>query len=153
MIAGSGMSRLEASGETGGQRLTLVLAAGYALGLAGAIWDDLEHADITGLGVGLAHLLIYLGIIVVLVTVILLLRSGAARAVNGAALWRRLAMGGLLVLITGFVVDIVWHGMNPDATETNMLLLPGHTIQHVGLAMGLAGAATEQWQLRLGQGR
>lgn len=132
-----------------------VLLAGYGLGLAGAVWDDLEHQGATELGAGFAHLLMYIGIAVAIVGLVLLRRSDtiALQPDNGLT-WRRLAVGGFVLLVAGFVVDFVWHGMYPDASETNMLLLPGHAVQHVGLAIGLVGAATVQWQqLRLREGR
>ena len=144
------MNRQGSGDQTSGLRPTWLLATGYALGLAGAAWDDLEHSDATSLGAGFAHLLMYLGIILALVGLILVLRSERLRAANGSVtLWRRLAAGGLVVLATGFVVDVIWHGMNPDATETNMLALPGHVIQQVGLVMGLAGAGALLFQVRL----
>lgn len=134
-----------------GATIALTLAAGYSLALVGSIWDDLEHAGNLGLGPGFAHLTIYLAFAVLLGALIALFRTGTDwLSRDGAPSISRLAAAaGIAVLLAGIVVDLVWHGMNPDASEENMLRLPGHAIEHVGIIIGLIGsgiALFRPWQ-------
>lgn len=122
--------------------IALTFAAGYALSLVGSIWDDFEHAGKLGLGAGFAHLTIYLGFAVLLWALIALFRTGAGWLSRDGApsIGRVAAAAGIVVLFAGIVVDLVWHAMNGEANEENMLQLPGHVIQHVGIIIGLIGA-------------
>lgn len=134
--------------QRAGGNIVPAFAAGYALSLVGSIWDDLEHGGILGLGAGFAHLTIYLGFAVLLVSLIALLRTGGGwLSTEGRRSDGRLAAtAGIAVLLAGIVVDLVWHGMNPDASEKNMLRLPGHAIQHVGIIIGLIGSGIALFQ-------
>ena len=126
-----------------GANIALALAAGYSLALVGSIWDDLEHAGNLGLGPGFAHLTIYLGFAVLLGALIALFRTGTGWLSRDGtpSIGRLAAAAGIAVLLAGIIVDLVWHGMNPDASEENMLRLPGHAIQHAGIIIGLFGSS------------
>ena len=119
-----------------------VLPAGYIIGLAGTVWDDLEHRGTLNIGPAYAHLLIYLGFAFVLVGLVIALRTRHLETVT----WKAVALTAGAVLLSGVIVDLIWHGMNGAATERNMLLLPGHAIQHIGWLIGLAGTGGLLWR-------
>jgi len=112
------------------QATTLV---GYALGLLGWWWDDLEHLGTLELGVGAApaHLLMYASALFVLTAL-------APRERGG---WLALRGLGVLLVLAGIIVDVTWHAaVTAGGSEAgaNMLLMPGHTIQLAGWIVGLA---------------
>jgi len=97
----------------------------YALGLLGWLWDDLEHLRIIDFGVGAApaHYLMYTSGLLI-IALLVGRRARSLRVVLGS---------GVLVILAGVIVDLVWHGVEGVSEEgANMLLMPGHTIQLAG---------------------
>lgn len=90
--------------------ITSGLAAGFALGFIGWVWDDLEHQRILQLGVAWAHLLMTIGLFIALAGVTVALGRSAGRLpaylafvagfglsfvhpLAGRAVWLGLALG------------------------------------------------------------
>ena len=44
---------------------------------------------------------------------------------------------GGAILLLGIVVDGWWHGAHPGAAEMNVLVLPGHQLELIGLLIGV----------------
>jgi len=118
--------------------LSIVLI-GYLLGLIGELWD--WHQHLTGLNPSMAHLIVDIGMLLILA--VLLLSIGplrkAWRGTGGhrSGLWFIGAFAGGAILLLGILVDGWWHGAHPGVAEMNVLVLPGHQLELIGLMIGV----------------
>lgn len=122
-----------------GRRALWTAIAGIAIGIAGVIWDNRWHGRHSGEGItGLsevfeAHWLIFVGILVIAVA--LYVGVASVRHPQRAALATRIAFGGAVAMLVGFVWDSIYHAQGTESPA-------GHALIYLGLVVVIVAVPT-----------